>query len=219
MERTIHQIFFRFDGRSMRDYPVFVASHDAFKRMRGWTYKLWNEKDVEQLCRAQYPRLWKTYRGLKYDIQRVDIAKYLIADSLGGVVVDLDVMPLTHISNIIDGRPYVFDRCSRKGIIANDFFFVKPGAGLPGLVDYFKKNLVRVNGIPAYNQREMRYVFQSYGPDFWSRYLKRAGLARHVQSLSNRFFLDPKQSHRIVRSTDPKLEIVHHLSWVPQLRT
>ena len=217
MERTIHQIFFRFDSRKLRDYPVFVASHKAFKRMRGWTYKLWNEKDVEQLCRTHYPGLWKTYRGLKYDIQRVDVAKYLLADSLGGVIVDLDVIPLTHISNIVAGRPYVFDRCSRNGIIANDFFYVGAG-GLPGIEAYFKKNLARINAIDAYKQRKMRYIFHSTGPDFFSRYLKRAGLARHVQSLSNRSFLNPKQSHRNVRSTDPKLEIVHHLSWVPQLR-
>ena len=158
MERTIHQIFFRFDARSMRDCPVFVASHNAFKQMRGWAYKLWNEKDVEQLCHARYPRLWKTYRGLKYDIQRVDIAKYLIADSVGGVVVVMDVMPLTHISNIVDGRPYVFDRCSRKGIIANDFFYVGAG-GLPGIEAYIKKNLARINAIDAYKQRKMRYIF------------------------------------------------------------
>ena len=166
MERTIHQIFFRFDGRSMRDYPVFVASHVAFKRMRGWTYKLWNEKDVEQLCRTHYPGLWKTYRGLKYDIQRVDVAKYLLADSLGGVIVDLDVIPLTHISNIVAGRPYVFDRCSRNGIIANDFFYVGAG-GLPGIEAYFKKNLARINAIDAYKQRKMRYIFSQHWPRFF----------------------------------------------------
>ena len=219
MQHTIHQIFFRFNGNEFRDYPVFVASHNAFKRMRGWRYKLWNEQDVEQLCRAQYPGLLETYRGLKYDIQRVDIAKYLIADSLGGVVVDLDVMPLTHISNIVADRPYVFDRCSRKGVVANDFFYVAPGQGLPGLVDYFKANLERVGAIPVYEQRKMRYVFHTTGPDFFTRYLKRAGLREYVQALSNRSFLDQRQSHRHIRSPAPKLDIVHHLSWVPQLHT
>ena len=218
MQHTIHQFFFRFNGKELRDYPMFVASHKAFKHARGWRYKLWNEKSVEHLCKSMYPQLWATYTRLRYPIQRVDLAKYMVADTFGGIISDLDVLPMCHVNKIVDGStPYVFDRCSRHGIIANDFFYVAPGQGLPGLVEYSKTNLGRVDAIPAYSQRKMRYVFQTTGPDFFTRYVKRAGLIEYVQAISNRSFLDPKQSHRNIWSADPKLEIVHHLSWVPQL--
>ena len=93
-----------------------------------------------------------------------------------GLIADLDVLPRCHVSKIVAGNmPYVFDRCSRQGIIANDFFDAGP-SGLPGIFEYFKRNLARVNSIPAYEQRKMRYVFQTCGPDFFTRYLKRAGL-------------------------------------------
>ena len=184
--------------------------------MDGWEYCLWDEDKAEQLCQSSYPDLWNTYRSLKYAIQRVDLAKYMIADSCGGVVSDLDVIALSHIDSFVGEEQYCFDRCSRVHIIANDFFYAGP-CGFPGIFEYFEKNLARVKSIPAYEQRKMRYVFQRCGPDFFTRYLKRAGLGGYVQAISNRSFLDSKQRHRNVCSPDPKLDIVHHLSWTPQL--
>ena len=130
---------------------------------------------------------------------------------------DLDVLPKCHVGEIVGDRPYLFDWCSRRHIIANDFMYVGTG-GLPGVFEYFKSNLARVNKIPAYQERRMRYVFHTTGPDFWSRYLKSTGLARHVLRISNRSFQDPKQAHRNTRVRDPKLEITHQLSWRAQVQ-
>ena len=209
--RKIHQIFFSFDNRQLNDFPVFVRSHEDFRNM-GWEYKLWNERDAEELCLDRYPHIWETYKGLPYDIQRVDLAKYMIVDTYGGVFSDLDVLPKCHLSEFVNAQPYVFDRCSRANTIANDFFYVGP-AGLPGLFDYFLSNLSRVNAIPVYRQRKMRYVFHTTGPDFFTRYLKRSGLNIHTVAISDRTFLDSRQRHRSVNSPNPFLEIVHHLSW------
>ena len=63
----------------------------------------------------------------------------------------------------------------------------------------------------------MRYIFNSSGPDFFSRFVKQAGLDKHVAAISNRTFLDPKQRHRRVSADRAQIEVIHHLSWVPQL--
>ena len=89
--------------------------------------------------------------------------------------------------------------------------------GLPGISEYFLANLERVENIPCYEQRRMRKIFQTSGPDFFTRYLKRAGLCKHVEAISNRTFMDPAQKHRSVFAPSPKLEIVHHLSWLSQV--
>ena len=215
--RRIHQIFFRFGDRRLQDYPIFVASLDAWRNMKGWKHRLWHEKGVERLCRTKYPQLWDTYRRLKFGIQRVDLAKYMLADAYGGVIVDLDVLPKCHVSEIVGDRPYVFDRCSRAHIIANDFFYVGQ-QGLPGFCEAFKQNLRRVNAIPVYRERKMRYIFNSSGPDFFSRFVKQAGLDEYVVAISHRTFLDPKQRHRSVSPDRSQIEVIHHLSWAPQLR-
>ena len=214
--RKIHQIFFQFDDRRLEDYSLFAASHEAFKNMAGWEYRLWDEEQVEILCRSVYPELWNIYRSLKFAIQKVDLAKYMIADSCHGIVCDLDIIPLCHLDNIVGDRPYLFDRCSRKHIICNDFFYVGAG-GLPHIFEQFLTNLQRVNNIPVYQQRRMRYVFHTTGPDFFTRYLKRAGLRGYTQGISNRTFLDPKERHRSVSAEHPKIDVIHHLSWASQL--
>ena len=215
--RRVHQIYFNFDGRALQDHPLFARSHEAFRNMRGWTYRLWDETSIEHLCKSKYPSLWGVYRRLKYPIQRVDIAKIMVLDTFGGIYVDLDVLPKCHVGEIVGDRPYLFDWCSRRHVIANDFMYVGT-AGLPGVFEYFVSNLERVNKIPVYHKRRMRYVFQTTGPDFWSRYLKATGLARHVVRIANRSFPDPNQAHRNIRLRGPKLEIVHQLSWRAQVQ-
>ena len=222
-QRTVHQIFFfNFDDRTLQDYPVFVKSAEAWSSFSGWGYKLWNEADAEKLCQSTYPQLWETYRALRFPIQQVDLLKYMIADNFSRsgqetLVCDLDVLPLCHPDEIVADKDYMFDRCTRKGIVCNDILFVK-SAGLPCIFDYFIENLARVNGIKAYEQRKMRYVFQCGGPDFLTRYIKRAGLSKYVRSISNRTFLEAKQQHRNVFAEDAKVLVIHQLSWRPQLR-
>ena len=184
--------------------------------MSGWEYQLWDESCAEALCQIKHPELWDSYKSLK-PIQQVDLAKYLVADTCHGIVCDLDVIPLCHADDIVGDRPYLFDRCSRKHIVCNDFMYVGEG-GLPNIFDYFLSNLARVNDTPCYGQRRMRKIFQTSGPDFFTRYLKRAGLCNHVEAISNRTFMDPAQKHRSVFAPSPKLEIVHHLSWLSQLQ-
>ena len=82
-DTTIHQLFFPFDGRALEDYPLFACSQAAFRGMRGWDYRIWDEPSVEQLCQARFPGIWETYRQLPYTIQRLDIAKYMILHTYG----------------------------------------------------------------------------------------------------------------------------------------
>ena len=152
-------------------------------------------------------------------MQRVDLAKYLVAHHVGGLVADLDVMPKCHVDDIIGDKLFVFDRCSRKHVVANDFFYIGEQGALPGICDVFNANLARVNSIKVYEQRKMRYVFHTSGPDFWTRYLKLVGLDGFVLALSDRIFADPKQARRNTYAEDPKHAVQHQVSWAPQLRS
>ena len=214
MTKNVHQIFLRFDDRVLEDYPLFAESKAAWGSMAGWAYKLWDEQAVEALCQDKCPEILATYESLKYPVQRVDLAKYIIADNCGGLIVDLDVLPLCHADMMIpEGCAYLFDRCPRKHVIANDFYV--GSGGLPGIHDYFVQNLARVNQINAYETRKMRYIFHSSGPDFFTRYLKQTGLSKHRVAISDRIFAHAPQ--RNTYATDPRTRALHQLSWVPQL--
>ena len=78
-------------------------------------------------------------------------------------------------------------------------------------------NLARIRTIPIYAIWKMRYVFQTTGPDFFTRYLKMAKLNHYAKCLSSRTFLDSRQDHRARQNPDGKLKIIHHLSWKPHV--
>ena len=135
----------------------------------------------------------------------------MIADSYSGVVADLDVLPLASLDEIVGDRSYLFVPCSRKGVIANDLLYTSQG--LPGILEHFRQNLKRLDQIEIYKTWKMRYVFRSTGPDFFTSWVKKAGLQNHVCDICDRTFLDPKQRRRNVKCPRPLVYICHHLSW------
>ena len=219
----IHQIFFNFDDKTILDFPVFVESQNVLSAMSGCFHTLWSYSDVLHLCKEYYPSLVETFCNLRYPIQQVDLAKYMIGNLYTPCVVcDLDVIPTQHlekIPGISNRRPFVFDRCSRRSIVANDFFFIRDSHSLDPLFEYFVSNLKRMDSIQAYKTRKMRYVFHTTGPDFWSRFIKQRGWQSYVEALSTRMFADTKQTKRNVYINNAYLIIEHQLSWCPQLQT
>ena len=216
--RKIHQFFFDFGGgKVLADFPIFVESKNAWSTMEGWEYTLWTESMVETMIGTHCTEFMRTYESFKYPIQRLDLAKYLVGHYAGGLVVDLDVVPYCHVDKIVgDDVPYLFDRCTRKRIVANDFFYVGE-LGLPGIFDDLVSNKARLDAIEAYKCRKMRYIFHSTGPDFFSRYLKRTKLDKYTVAISDRKFLDQKEAHRSIAAAEPRVQVVHHLSWRRQL--
>ena len=212
----VHQIFFNFDGKTLLETPIFAKSLAAFGQMQGWDHKLWNESDVDALIRKDYPEYLQLYRDLPHAIQKVDVAKYAILNSCGGLYADLDVLPKYPLTEIIGNCDFLFDRDSRKGVVANDVIYVKNPNSLVGVMDSLKQNLLRVNGIKVYAKWKMRYIGQSTGPDFWTRFIKESNLLSHQRALANRIFSEG-QSHRNLYVDGACFDIFHQLSWAHML--
>jgi hypothetical protein len=60
------------------------------ERNPGWQYTLWTDAQNRELVRTHYPELLRMYDGYGSAIQRADVARYLIANTYGGVYADLD---------------------------------------------------------------------------------------------------------------------------------
>ena len=191
--RRIHQFFWPFPPqyRSIRHFPLFQKSMKAFQKNKRWKYHLWRKSEVLKLCRLKYPHLLKHFKSLKYEINRLDMAKYMVANSYGGIIADLDVIPQQSLDKIIKNKTYLFDRCSRKNIIANDFFYV-PKNGLPGLPEFVIKRSRHTKQKKIYNVWKMKSVFYSTGPDALTRYLRNSKLDQHCEAISDRIFKDEK---------------------------
>jgi len=70
-----------------------------------FVYCHWNDSELEAFVADEYPWLLSTYVAYPYNIQRSDVARYLLLYHYGGIYVDLDVICLTSLSVILSAAP------------------------------------------------------------------------------------------------------------------
>jgi mannosyltransferase OCH1-like enzyme len=73
-----------------------------------WQYKLWTDKDNEELIRNYFPWFLKTYLNFEYNIQRADAIRYCILYLYGGVYCDLDLEPLNNLDDLFNNSGLYF---------------------------------------------------------------------------------------------------------------
>ena len=86
----IHQIWL---GKST--IPLFFNRlTESWKNMnKACKHILWDDSKAVEFIRNEFPHIQPIYVNLQYDIQRVDLLKYLILYKFGGVYVDIDYEP------------------------------------------------------------------------------------------------------------------------------
>jgi len=73
----------------------------------GFTYRFWTDGDIEAFVEEEYPALLPVFHGYADPISRIDLARYLILRSFGGVYADLDFECLRPIDGLLDARSFV----------------------------------------------------------------------------------------------------------------
>eukprot|EP01118_Nematostelium_gracile_P009062 TRINITY_DN3038_c0_g1_i1.p1 TRINITY_DN3038_c0_g1~~TRINITY_DN3038_c0_g1_i1.p1 ORF type:complete len:306 (+),score=45.44 TRINITY_DN3038_c0_g1_i1:187-1104(+) len=88
--RIIHQIWKTNDTST---YTLRPSSRDWQNQNPGFEYKLWTDDQIEQLIKEEYPWLYEDYKSYPYNIQRADLARYVLLYHEGGTYADLDAWP------------------------------------------------------------------------------------------------------------------------------
>lgn len=71
--------------------PVWEECQDSVARhFPGFSYKLWDDDDLEELIRTKYPWFLQHYLSYQSTIMRVDAARYFILNTYGGIYIDMD---------------------------------------------------------------------------------------------------------------------------------
>lgn len=55
-----------------------------------WKYQFWDDYALDGFVQHNHSQLWSLYAELKQRIQQVDVARYLILETYGGLYVDMD---------------------------------------------------------------------------------------------------------------------------------
>src|SRR5438105_4266380 len=103
--KIIHQIWLQGSDNNNNpinipdDYPNFT---DSWKQMnKEFTYVLWDDDKIMALMKEKFPFLIQKYNSLPRFIQKVDIAKFMILYTYGGIYVDLDLECLKSVNDLL----------------------------------------------------------------------------------------------------------------------
>lgn len=179
----IHQQFFGLKDR-IQDHPVFMASraqnvelaHENDFRVRG----LWNWERTVALLEHGYPEHSELFYSYPHDIQRMDFARMMYLHSMGGYYVDLDMalepaffehMRDNESDVVFHSYPHVnrswaaYENSFMGSTKHHEFWLFAMGEAAQALKD--------VTGKPIYAKWKARSVFQTTGPRFLSRCVRK----------------------------------------------
>ena len=91
-------------------------------------YVLWDRKLLEEFIETQHPSFQKLLQSYTYDIQRIDVYKYLILYHYGGVYVDVDVENIKNVFDLFGSHDCYLSKeeDSPNPVIGNCFIACQP---------------------------------------------------------------------------------------------
>lgn len=176
--KTIHQIWY-----SEKPMPeVFLPLIDSWREFNpNYNYILWKKCEVDDLIRNHYSDKQSIFNDVLYDIQKVDIARYLILDYTGGVYIDLDYECLKPIDDLINKKnlclvlePKDHGKVDDQQVIGNAFMASEKMHPLVRLLikNVFARLQKRVCLQDAELHDKFLYVLNSTGPYLLTKVLK-----------------------------------------------
>jgi len=127
------------------------------------TILVWSEDEVRELLRTKYSYLYPLYLSYPYDIQRADVARYVVLHSEGGIYSDLDSYPHRkgYFLNDFCSAQFVAPETSDMTSLSNFFLMAEKESPL---LDYV------LHQLESHNHDSIMlpylYVFTSTGPLF-----------------------------------------------------
>jgi hypothetical protein len=167
----VSQIFLKLTDKTIQDYPNYLIGQKRFKQL-GKPYLLYDDKKADALMK-KYPEFYEMWKSVPYAIMKVDILRFIILYHYGGLVSDLDVVPvvtsLAPFENLTKDSILLFTPkiinyeviCATKH---NEYFL--------DFLRYVKEQIIKKSKIKVYKVWKGRFVLNTTGPYSFKRFMK-----------------------------------------------
>ena len=105
--KKIHQIW------DKDNFPKNFINHQLSLKNKhsDWQYTLWDLDKCRNLIKKEYVYFLDTFDNFKFNIQKIDAARFFILDFEGGVYADLDIFFYKNLEDlIVDKKAVIFNR-------------------------------------------------------------------------------------------------------------
>ena len=93
----IHQIW------HSPEYDRMDGTPQSWKSINpDWEYRLWLDQELEDFFAKDYPNLLELYLSFPTNVQRADLARYVLLHRFGGVYADMDTDCLAPLEPLIE---------------------------------------------------------------------------------------------------------------------
>jgi len=183
---SIHQIFINMDRGDLftAGRGRYYQSHLMTKKYcedNGYTYRLWNETDLDTLSRKALEGKYKLfYNQMRHPIQKVDFAKYIILYCFGGIYLDLDISIIfgKSIHKLFRLNPLIV-RWNNSHLPYNAILGCHQSNPLfLAILNQCQRDYLEKSQIYIYHKWIGRFVFQTTGHYMLQRALKKFGIKK-----------------------------------------
>jgi mannosyltransferase OCH1-like enzyme len=101
--RLLHRIWI-----GPRTFPPYkdLPWIESFERANDdFTPIVWKDEEVRKIIEEKYPEYANIYHGYRLNIQRADLARYLVLYEFGGMYADLDMSGIQPVSELLERYP------------------------------------------------------------------------------------------------------------------
>lgn len=133
--KIIHQT-----GPSNTDewHPLWLKCQSSWKtHFSNYEYKFWNDEEIDELVKTNYPEYWEMYQKLPVHIMKIDFVRFCIMDSFGGIYADLDFYCYKNFSEVLVDKSYVVENPYGNDPIENSLMCSAPNS------IFFKKCMLK----------------------------------------------------------------------------
>lgn len=91
-------------------HPLWFPCRESWlKSFQGFDFKLWNDReDIDNLVKSKYSSIYDLFKTLSH-IDKINVAKFCILDSYGGILSDIDIFCYKNFYNEIAKNEMCFN--------------------------------------------------------------------------------------------------------------
>lgn len=120
---VVHQIW---RDANISNYPMTPSRYSWMEHYPHYEVKLWTEEDILKLIQEEYSWLYPTYKSYTYNIQRADVARYVVLHWEGGIYADLDAYAKNSSIEVWRDAQLVLPETADHTTFSNHFIMSEP---------------------------------------------------------------------------------------------
>lgn len=91
-------------------HPLWFKCQESWiKNFPDYEYKFWNDEEIDNLVKDDYPQYWEMYKEFPAHIMKIDFIRFCLMDKYGGIYADLDYYCYKNFEHFLTKDCYVVE--------------------------------------------------------------------------------------------------------------